>query len=156
MRSVTIVEILLLFGMYIYFILSVHSALAHRVGRPLHNIPAPFPFVLDIFFVDLKLCLIHICTLKPCLSWSSNRSSALNSIHFFTQSSSSFLITWSYHPSLQPLMKVVIGSTQTSLLNSSFVLLSFNEIPHLHLIICISALSNFKPTSTSKGLVTLP
>ena len=29
------------------------------------------------------------------------------------------------------------------LVHSSFVLLSFNEIPHIHLIICISALSNF-------------
>ena len=45
----------------------------------------------------------------------------------------------------------VIGSTPTSLLNSSFVLLSFMEIPHIHLIICISSLSNFDPTSTSKG-----
>ena len=82
--------------------------------------------------------------------------STLYSIHFFTQSSSPFLITCPYHLSLPLLMKVVIGSTPTSLLNSSFVLLSFNEIPHIHLIICISALSNFNPTSTSKGLVSLP
>ena len=73
--------------------------------------------------------------------------STLYSIHFFTQSSSPFLITCPYHLSLPLLMKVVIGSTPTSLLNSSFVLLSFNEIPHIHLIICISALSNFNPTS---------
>ena len=30
--------------------------------------------------------------------------------------------------------------------------LSFMEIPHIHLIICISALSHINPTSTSKGL----
>ena len=44
-------------------------------------------------------------------------------------------------------MTVVRGSTPTSLLSSSFVLLSF------HLIICISALSYSKPTSTSNDLV---
>ena len=82
--------------------------------------------------------------------------STLTSIHFFTQFFSLFLITCPYHVSLPLLMKVVIGSTPTSLLNSSFVLLSFNEIPHIHLIICISALSNFNPTSTSKGLVSFP
>ena len=54
--------------------------------------------------------------------------STLYSIHFFTQSSSPFLITCPYHLSLPLLMKVVIGSISTSLLNSSFVLLSFNEI----------------------------
>ena len=81
--------------------------------------------------------------------------STLYYIHFFTQSSSPFLITCPYHLSLPHLMKVVIGSTPTNLLNFSFVLLSFNEIPHFHLIICISALSNFNPTSTSKGLVSL-
>ena len=37
-----------------------------------------------------------------------------------------------------------------------YVLLSFMEIPHVHLIICMSALSNIHSTSTSKGLVSLP
>ena len=46
--------------------------------------------------------------------------STLNSIHFFTQSSSAFLITCPYHLSLTLLMTVVIGSTSTSLPNSSF------------------------------------
>ena len=68
--------------------------------------------------------------------------STLYSIYFFTQSSSPLLITCQYHLSLPPLMKVVIGSTPTSLLNASFVFLSFNEIPHIYLIICISALSS--------------
>ena len=44
-------------------------------------------------------------------------SSNLNSIHFFAQSSSLFLITCLYHLSLPFLMTVVIGSTPTSLLN---------------------------------------
>ena len=72
--------------------------------------------------------------------------STLYSIHFFAQSSSPFLITCPYHLSRPLLMKVVIGSTPTSLLNFSFVLLSFNVIPHIHLIICISGLSNFNST----------
>ena len=43
-------------------------------------------------------------------------------------------MTLNYHLSLPPLMKVVIGSTPTILLTSSFVLLSFNGIPHIHLV----------------------
>ena len=38
----------------------------------------------------------------------------------------------------------------------SLVLLSFMETSHIHLIICISALSHFNPTSANKGLVSLP
>ena len=71
-----------------------------------------------------------------------------NSIHFFTQPSSPFLITCPYHPSLSPLITVMIGSNQFSQL--------FTCPSVFHLIICISALSNFNPTSTSKGLVSLP
>ena len=133
-----------------------------------------FPIGLDFLFITFTI-LLHLL-----LSWTSSLSisssaisdstlsnhgflglptgllpSTLYTIHFFTQSSSPFLITCPYHLSLPLLMKVMIGSTPTSLLNSSFVLLSFNEIPHIHLIICISALSNFNPTSTSKGLVSL-
>ena len=77
--------------------------------------------------------------------------STLYSIHFFTQSSSLFLITCPYHLSLPLLITVVMGSTPTSFLNYSLVLLSFMEIPHIHLIICISALSNFKPNINQQG-----
>ena len=72
-----------------------------------------------------------------------------NSIHFFTQPSSPFLITCPYHPSLPPLISVMIGSNSNQ----------FSQLftcPVFHLIICISALSKFNPTSTSKGLVSLP
>ena len=71
-----------------------------------------------------------------------------NSIHFFTQPSSPFLITCPYHPSLPPLITVMIGSNQFSQI--------FTCPSAFHLIICISALSNFNPTSTSKGIVSLP
>ena len=72
--------------------------------------------------------------------WQHNfQSSAFNSIpHSFLHP---VLITCPYHLSLPLLMNFAIGSTSTSLLNSWFVLLSFNEIPHTHLIICISATS---------------
>ena len=104
-----------------------------------------FPIGLDILFITFTF-LLHLL-----LSWTSSLSisssaipastlsnhvflglptgllpSTLYSIHFFTQSSSPFLITCPYHLSLSLLMKVVIGSTPTSFLNSSFVLLSFN------------------------------
>ena len=67
---------------YYWFI----SPFSDRVGLPLHNILSPFIPVMDIS-VDLKVCHVHFYTLQPCPSWSSNRSSALNSIYFFTQSS---------------------------------------------------------------------
>ena len=73
--------------------------------------------------------------------------STLNTIYFFTHYSSLFLITCEYHLSLPLLMTVVIGSTPTNFLNSSLVLLSFMETPHIHLITCISASSYFNPTS---------
>ena len=76
----------------------------------------------------------------------------LNSIHFFTQSSSFFLMTCPYNLSQPLLMTVTIGSTPTRFLNSSLV---FHR-KHIHLIICIFALSNFYPTSASRCLVSLP
>ena len=101
-----------------------------------------FPIGLDFLFITFTI-LLHVL-----LSWTSSLSisssaiststlsnhvflglptsllpSTLYSIHFFTQSSSPFLITCPYHLSLPLLMKVVICSTPTSLLNSSFVLL---------------------------------
>ena len=47
------------------YILSVYSPFSDRVGHPLHNIhiPSPFPFIMDIFFVDLKVGHIRFYTL---------------------------------------------------------------------------------------------
>ena len=66
-------------------LLSVYGPFSDRVGLHLHNIPSPFLYIVDIFFVDLKFFHIRFYTLYPWTSWSSNRSSAFNSIHFFTQ-----------------------------------------------------------------------
>ena len=128
-------------NIYIIYMLSVYSPFSDRVGLPLHNthIPSLFTSIMDIFFVDLKFG--HIRFLHS-LTMSFLVFQPIFCLQLYTP----------YHLSLSLLMKVVIGSTPTSPLNSSFVLLSFNEIPHIHLIICISALSNFNPTSTSKGI----
>ena len=79
-------------------------------------------------------------------------SSTLNSIHFFTQASSRFLITCPYHLSLPSLMTVVIGSTPTSHLNYSFVLLSFTTAPLVNPFYIYCALNrvyrHFIPTDT--------
>ena len=98
-----------------------------------------FPIGLDFLFISFchghLLCRSQIL-LYPILHWSSNWSSALNSkLHRFIHP---VLITCTYHLSLPLLMIVVTGSTPTILLNSSFVLLSFREIPHIHLTICYS------------------
>ena len=99
-----------------------------------------FPIGLDFLFITFTFLRHLLISWTSSLSISSSAISAstlsnhvflglptgllpsnLYSVHFFTQSSSSFLITWPYHHSLPLLMKVVIGSTPTSLLNSSFV-----------------------------------
>ena len=60
------------------------------------------------------------------------------------------LVTFPHHMSIlshATTFNDVIGSTSTNFLNFSLLLLSFMETPHIHLIICISARSNFHPTS---------
>ena len=78
----------------------------------------------------------RLCHLEPCISWSSNRSSAFN-LHTF---SNPVFIYFPHHTSIPILMTVVIGSTPFRFLKSSLVFLSFMEMPHIHQIICISAL----------------
>ena len=113
-----------------------------------------FPIGLDFFFITFTFLLHFFLSWTSSLSISSSAipastlsnhvspglptglpPSTLYSTHFFTQSSSPSPTTRPYHPSLPLLMKVVIGSTPTSPLNSSPVLLSFNEIPHIHLML---------------------
>ena len=121
-------------------LLSVHGPFSDRVGLPLHTISFCHEHLL-CRSQFLPCPLLHSLTMsflvfQPvfCLE--------LNSIHFFIQASLHFLITCPYHLSLPLLMTVVIGSIPTSLFNSSPVLPSFMETPHIHLTIRISALSN--------------
>ena len=135
-------------------ILLVYGVFSDRVGLPLHNIPAPFLSVMGYLFSRSQVLpypLLHSLTmsflvfqLAFCLL------QIPNSIHFFTQPSSPFLITCPYHPSLPPLITVMIGS------NSNQFSQLFTCPSVIHLIIFVSALSNFNPISTSKGLVSLP
>ena len=109
-----------------------------------------FPIGLDFLFITFLLHFIISWTSSFSISSSATPASTLsnhvllgrmpstlNSIHFFTQSSSLFLITYQYHLILPLLMTLVIGSTPTSLLNSTLVRLSLMETPHIHLIIYI-------------------
>ena len=135
---------------------SDYSPFSDRVGLPLHNIhiPSPFTSIMDIFF-----CRSHV---RPYpLQHSLTMSFLVFQPVFCLQLYTSYISSHSPHHMSIPSQSTTSnegcdGSTPTSLFNSSFVLLSFNEIPHIHLIISISALSNFNLTSTSNGLVSLP
>ena len=116
-------------------------------------IPIGFDFIFIILFLPVMSLsilssdiLVSTLFLKPCLSWSSNRSSAFNYIlHTLLHP---VLITCPYHLNLPLLMKLVICLSPTNFLNSSLVL-SFMETPHIHLIICISqALSQHQLAGT--------
>ena len=62
------------------------------------------------------------------------------SIHFFTQSLSSFRNTCPYHRNLFCCSSDVMSTIPSLSLNSLFETLSFNYMPHIHLTILISAL----------------
>ena len=104
-----------------------------------------------IFLVDHKFCHIGfynsitmsflVFQLAFCLQLQTPYISSPNHPHL----SSSHV-----HTSLPPLITVMIGS------NSNQFSQLFTCPSVFHLIICISALSNFNPISTSKGLVSLP
>ena len=75
---------------------------------------------------------------------SSNRSSAFNSIlHTFRHS---VLVTFPHHRSI-PSQPTTFNNSCDMLNSNQRGLLSFMEIPHIHLIICITAPSNFNHTS---------
>ena len=61
------------------------------------------------------------------------------SMHFFTQSSSSFRNTWSYHRSLFCCNTNAMSSIPSLSLSSLLGNLSFSLVPHIHLTILISA-----------------
>src|SRR5206468_12797627 len=78
------------------------------------------------------------------------------SIHFFTHSSSDFLITCPNHLNLPTLTPSDTESTPSCFLNFSGATLSFNLTPHIHLIIILSVLSRRCISSTFTGQVSLP
>ena len=131
------------------------------VGYVVWSFPIGLDFLFIIFFLHLFLSWgIFLSFSSSAISASTLSNNVFlglptgllpstpNSIHFHTQPTSPFLIICPYHPRLPPLITVMIGSDQFSQL--------FTCPSVFHLIICISALSNFNPPSTSKGLVSLP
>ena len=125
--------------------------LSDRVGLPLYNIPSSFLSVMGYLFSQSQVLpypLLHSLTmsflvfqLAFCLQLQTSYISSPNHPHH----SSSHV-----HTSLPPLITIMIGSNS----NQFSQLLTCPSV--FHLIICISALLNFNPTSTSKGLVSLP
>jgi len=78
------------------------------------------------------------------------------SIHFFTQSLSSFRNTCPYHRNLFCCSTEIISSNPSLPVNSLLGTLSCNFIPHIHLTILISALWSATSFSFLTGLVSLP
>jgi len=90
----------------------------------IHVLYSLFPQSLQVFF-DLPLGLVP---------------STLYSIHFFTQSLSSFRSTCPYHRNLFRCNTEIMSSNSSLPLNSLLGTLSCNFTPHIHLTILISAL----------------
>ena len=78
------------------------------------------------------------------------------SIHFFTQSSSSFRNTWPYQRSLFCCNTNAMSSTPSLSLSSLLGSLSFRLTPHIHLTILISARWSATTFSFLTGQVSLP
>ena len=114
-KDETSVTVFFFIAYFIYFFLSLASS----------------PWILSSA-ISASTPYNHVLACLPTV----HLNSTLYSILFFTQCSSLFLITCSYHLSLPLLMTVVIGSTPTNFLNSSLVLLSSMGTSHIHLIIC--------------------
>ena len=88
-------------------LLSVYSPFFDGIGLPLHSIPSPF--FLSWTSLSILSSTISVSTLS-------------NYVLPVLPTGLLFLITCPYHLSLPLLMTVVIGSTPTSLLNSSLVI----------------------------------
>ena len=74
--------------------------------------------------------------------------STLISIHFITQSSKKILITCPYHLILPLLIIVVIGSTPTSFLNSSLILLCHYLVQMVYISLSVNNIyPSYSPTS---------
>ena len=139
------IQLALLFPVHLYVVHVQEMPFVCEACPIYYRFVVRFPIGLDFLFITFTFLLHLLLSWTSSLSISSSAISAstlsnhifrglptgllpstLYSIYFFTQSSSPFLITCPYHLSLPLLMKVVICSTPTILLNSSFVLLSFN------------------------------
>ena len=135
----------------ILYILSVYSPFYDRVGLPLYNIriPSPFTSIMDIFFVDLKFG--HICFYTLPMSF----------LVFCLQLYTPYISSPSAHHMSIP-SQYTTSNESCDRLNSNqpsqlFICPSVFQWdtthPSNHLHLCYFKL---QPTSTSKGLVSLP
>jgi len=104
--------------------------------------------MLDSLFAQLlsKSSLVYLC-LEPSTAYS---------IHFFTQSLSSFCHACSYHRNLFCCSTEIILSILSLSLNSLLGTLSFTLTSHIHLTIFISAHRSATSFSFFTGQVSLP
>src|SRR5260221_6060286 len=133
------------------------STLAQVRRFPINSYPPSHP-VLCIFFSQLKLPHILNYTLVPCFSASA--STFFTFYHHIsacsTQSSLFLRSMCPNHLNLPCRTTSNTHSTPNRPNNSSFVFLSFNVTPHIHLTIILSALSNLRISSTFIAQVSLP
>jgi len=101
----------------------------------------PSTSIHSILPVQITCLAIFLHNLSPCPLWSTSWSgaSASYSIHFFTQSVSSFRSTCPYHQNLFCCSINIISSIPSLSLNSLLGILSFTLTLHIHLTIVISA-----------------
>jgi len=101
----------------------------------------------SVFFHNLQVFFGLPLGLAPFTSYS---------IHFFTQSLSSFRHTCAYHRNLFHCSTEIMSSKPSLPLNSLLGTLSCNFTPHIHLTILISALWSATSFSFVTGQVSLP
>ena len=144
-----------------------------RVGRyqKEHSPTHTHPDYRTSFIIFLHLQRSMASSLFISHAWQSSRTTSLQvlfglplglgpstsySIHFFTQSSSSFRSTCPYHRSLFCCKTNAMSSIHSLSLSSLLGSLSFNLTPHIHLTILISARWSATTFSFLTGQVSLP
>jgi len=113
-------------------------------------------YILLVQFACLTVFFHNLC---PSFLWSTPLGLALSSsysIHFFTQSLSSFRSTCPYHRNLFCCSSKIMSSNPSLFLNPLLGTLSFSLMPHIHLTILISASGSATWFSSLMGQVLLP
>ena len=124
------------------------------VGVPLHNILYPIIPIMDYLRGSLVLPYLILHSLLMFL-WSSNVSSSFNfNLHMFQHQV--FIICPHHTPCGGHTSRLITVNRLNSYQLSQIITTRLSKTPHIQIIIYISALSNFNPTSDGKGLVSVP
>jgi len=118
---------------------------------------SPFTAIYGIFLVQFMCLTVFSHNFCPSLLWSTLWSGTLStsySIHFFTQSLSSFCSTCPYDCTLFCCSTEIISSNSS--LSALYLELSFTLMPLIHLTILISARWSATSFSFLTGQVSLP